>query len=336
MINPFRLPAPKSWAVSLLLFLCSVTLAQAGYQRPSVDGGPTQVEAMAFILDLDEINSADQAFAANIFYMARWKDPAQAHAGETTLKKPLASLWHPSLQIINQQRLWRTFPEEVEITPEGVVTYRQRVWGYFSQPMQLVEFPFDRQTFTVQFAAAGLKPSEIDFALTGSNRSGIAEELSVADWAVVDSHAEPHNYHPLEQFPEVPGFVLRFTAERETGYYVIKVIIPLVLIVMMSWVVFWIDPSEAGSQIGVAMTAMLTLIAYRFAVGTLLPKVSYLTRMDWFILLSTLLVFASMVEVVITSALAKRNRLRLARSIDYIARGLFPLAFLLTAQQSFF
>jgi hypothetical protein len=52
----------------------------------------------------------------------------------------------------------------------------------------------------------------------------------------------------------------------------VKVILPLILIVAMSWIVFWIDPEESGIQISVAITTMLTLIAYRFAVGADLPK----------------------------------------------------------------
>jgi hypothetical protein len=36
---------------------------------------------------------------------------------------------------------------------------------------------------------------------------------------------------------------------------------------------------------------MLTLIAYRFSIGELVPKVAYLTRLDYFILGSTLMVF---------------------------------------------
>jgi hypothetical protein len=35
------------------------------------------------------------------------------------------------------------------------------------------------------------------------------------------------------------------------------------MIVAMSWLVFWIDPKESGSQINVAITTMLTLIAVR-------------------------------------------------------------------------
>ena len=62
-------------------------------------------------------------------------------------------------------------------------------------------------------------------------------------------------------------------ASRQTGYYVLKVILPLVLIVIMSWVVFWIDPNEPGTQISVAVTSILTLVAYRFMIDSLLPNV---------------------------------------------------------------
>jgi hypothetical protein len=112
------------------------------------------------------------------------------------------------------------------------------------------------------------------------------------------------------------------------------VIIPLVLIVAMSWCVFWIDPKEAGSQISVAITAMLTLIAYRFAVGSDLPAISYLTRLDYFILASTFLVYASLVEVIITTNYVKSGKLALARAIDRWARWLFPATFVLLAIES--
>ncbi len=62
----------------------------------------------------------------------------------------------------------------------------------------------------------------------------------------------------------MPSVVLFFDATRKPGYYVLKVIFPLILIVIMSWTVFWIAPSESGTQISVAVTSILTLIAYRF------------------------------------------------------------------------
>ncbi len=79
---------------------------------------------------------------------------------------------------------------------------------------------------------------------------------------------------------------------------------------------------------------MLTLIAYRFAVGTDLPKVEYMTRLDLFILGSSILVFASLIQVVVTSSLAKSDRLFEARKIDVWCRGLFPVVFVLIALET--
>ena len=70
---------------------------------------------------------------------------------------------------------------------------------------------------------------------------------------------------------ENSGYAVEFTASRNVQHYILKVILPLVLIVMMSWAVFWIDPVTSNSQISIAVTSMLTLIAYRFAVDSQLP-----------------------------------------------------------------
>jgi len=113
------------------------------------------------------------------------------------------------------------------------------------------------------------------------------------------------------------------------GYYVWKIIFPLVLIVFMSWTVFWINPENAGAQIGLATSSMLTLIAYRFILGNLLPRVSYLTELDYFTLGATILVFLALVEVVLTSGLAQAGKHEAARRIDVGARVMFPVSFAL-------
>ena len=151
----------------------------------------------------------------------------------------------------------------------------------------------------------------------------------MADWKVVGWKAEVLPYKPIPVRGEIAGIRFSFTAQRQIGYFILKIIIPLVLIVTMSWVVFWIDPKEAGIQFSVSMTSMLTLIAYRFAVGGFLPKISYMTRLDVFILMSTILVFTSLVEVLLTSTLARADRLEMARRIDLWARLVFPATFTL-------
>jgi len=293
--------------------------------------GPVKVYVTIFIIDVDEIKSANQSFDANVYIQYRWRDQRLAHQESQMIVRALDEIWNPEIQIINQQKIWPTYPDIVKITPQGEVFVRQRVWGSFSQPLKLHDFPFDRQLFFIQLAATGYTQEEVELVPDTEEKSGIAQELSVADWNILGWKAAAMNYKPTPSVKPTSGFALHFEAKRNTGYFIIKVIIPLILIVAMSWVVFWIDPTESGTQITVAITTMLTLIAYRFAIDSNLPKVSYLTRMDNFILLSTILVYASLIEVIVTSTFAKNEKLSQARALDRQMRLLFPLAFCILA-----
>jgi hypothetical protein len=307
--------------------------APVNADRPDVEGVTTSVYITIFVIDVDEIRTSDQSFDANVFFAFRWKDPRLAHDGPGTISRPLDDVWNPKPLIINQQRSWLTMPDIVDIAPDGEVIYRQRAWGAFSQPLSLQDFPFDRQRFSISVASVGYDSSEVDFILDTNIPSGIAPELSVADWTITDWKSGPFEYEPIPGI-SVSAYELTIDGKRRYGYFVAKVIIPLILIVAMSWVVFWINPKEAGTQISVAITAMLTLIAYRFAVGADLPKISYLTRLDFFILGSTILVFASLLEVVITSAYARSGRLAFAVKMDLWCRWLFPGVFAILAFKS--
>jgi hypothetical protein len=72
---------------------------------------------------------------------------------------------------------------------------------------------------------------------------------------------------------------------------------------------------------------MLTLIAYRFAVDSQLPLLPYMTRLDVFILTSTLLVFFSLIEVVATIILDNTQKKKRAQRIDFYCRFIFPAVF---------
>ena len=82
---------------------------------------------------------------------------------------------------------------------------------------------------------------------------------------------------------------------------------------------------------------MLTLIAYRFSVDGSLPKVSYLTSLDMFIMLSTIIVFLALIQVLLKAHISKKDdRYIIAKRMDLVCRGLFPLLFLGIGYMSFF
>jgi hypothetical protein len=60
-----------------------------------------------------------------------------------------------------------------------------------------------------------------------------------------------------------------------------------------------------------------------------------LTRLDWFVLFSTLLVFFSLLEVIYTTGVASAGELEKAKKVDRICRWTFPLLFLAALAYSF-
>ena len=283
----------RSASALLCLLLCLSGLGAAqGQERPGADAGSTVLRVRMAALDLDEIDSAKQTFTTNLYVLVRWQDDRLRHPGPGVKVLDMDEAWSPQFQFTNQQRVTKTFPEELLVTPSGEVIYRQRIWGSFSQRLDLADFPLDTQSFTVRMVAAlpFVFTDQLVMVEDEEYPSGLAPELSIPDWDVAGWETSAGEYNPLGQPRGVPSFSLTFTAKRHVGYYVLKIMLPLLLIVMMSWIVFWIDPKEMGTQVSVSVTSMLTLIAYRFRVGSSVPRVSYLTKLDLFILAATLLV----------------------------------------------
>ncbi|MFK5920809.1 MAG: hypothetical protein QM496_01410 [Verrucomicrobiota bacterium] len=296
--------------------------------RPDPEGRKTVVELSVKLLDIDEIDGASQTFTANVVVLARWKD-TRLVSGSKLRTLPLTEVWNPVLQITNQQKLFRTFPDVVQVDAEGNVEWVQRYWGKFSNPLTLHDFPLDEHTFVIQLVVASMDFKDVGLLefKDEENRSGLAEKLSLPDWEVTDWRVKVGAVELIEGSPALPGLAFEFDASRYIGYYLTKVLLPLLMIVMMSWIVFWINPSQSATQISVAITSMLTLIAYRFALGSMLPDVSYVTRMDGFILIASVMVFVALLEAVWTSRLVDEGKAEMAMKIDHICQRAFPAVF---------
>ena len=312
--------------VCLLLLVAYAAPGHALTSRPvPADGGATEVRILVAVLDVDDINAVSQSFEANVYVEARWYDPRLAHDGTEERTISLSDGWHPRIQFLNQQRVVQTLPPVLEVRPNGEVTHRQRTWGPFSQPLDVRDFPFDEQSFSLVLIAAGFETDEVLLVPDPERPSSLAPTLSVADWEIEPLRTESRAMRPHSAAEPTAGLVATFDARRYRSYYVLKIVLPLVFILAMSWTVFWLDPSLAGTQIGVATTSMLTLIAYRFTVGAFVPKVPYLTRLDGFILASTVLVFGALVLAVWTAFLAAREERALAVRIERHCRWVLPM-----------
>jgi hypothetical protein len=286
-------------------------------------------------MDLDEIDGAKQNFSANVYVRLRWTDKRLADPGGATRQMPLEEVWNPKVLLANRVGILpAALPQVVEVKPDGAVQYRQRYTGQLSQPLNLSEFPMDKHTFMIQFISTAYTADQLEFvpdvARAGHSivGGGIARELSLPDWEMLSHEVLPLAYSPFEGL-QMAGFAFRFEAERYHAYYFWQVLLPLIVVVAMSWAPFWVERSNVGVRLGVATSSILTLIALRFVLAGLLPRLPYMTRMDHFTVGSTLLLFLALIAVVSTAYLSGNQREAQARRIDLWARFAFPAVFLL-------
>lgn len=317
----------------LLLRLCSLlataTLAN-GQQgnNEAVDLGlpakPTEVLVGIYVIDVIGIDGANQTFRADMAFRLRWHDPRLKQPGGELRRLGLDDVWHPRILSANVRSSDLSMPDLVEVDADGWVTYRQRAIGEFACPLDLRSFPRDRQSLFLQLVASGFRTEDVVFKVD-EEATGMNDTLSITDWAVNNMAAEAKPFFVPNLGFQLPGVILRFEVERLTGYYVGTIFATVAIIALMAWLVYWLPLGAVAPRVSVSVTSMLALIAYRFVAGQDLPRLPYLTQMDFFLLGAALLVLLGMVTVVAVAHQESGGNQERARRLNRIFRWAYPV-----------
>ena len=181
----------------------------------------------------------------------------------------------------------------VEIFSNGTVQMRVRDTATFKAKFDFKKFPFDEQIFSFliypEFPASKMifvaEPIMEEYKKNLYVVEG-EDGINIPEWKVttVDYYIDRYK----EGDYEYQGFIVEIGAERVTNYYIFKIIIPIILILSISWSVFWIDRAQIEAKANITIVALLSLIAYNLIMDDVIPKLDYLTFMDSFIFLSYL------------------------------------------------
>ncbi|MEJ2176512.1 MAG: hypothetical protein P8Y12_00855 [Gammaproteobacteria bacterium] len=115
--------------------------------------------------------------------------------------------------------------------------------------------------------------------------------------------------------------------ERRPLHFLVSLVLPMVLLVALTWCVFWMEKETISDRVQIAFIGILSVVAYYFVIIDFIPSVSYLTLMDGFILATFLILAAGVVMAVVMEDIAREKR-RL--QIDRISRWAFPLTYAIT------
>jgi hypothetical protein len=290
--------------------------------HPNQGDSPVEISVGVFIVNLVEVDSLEESFRADFIIISKWHDPRLADASlrGKTRTADIDDIWNPELDIINQRSL-DIRKDIVHINADGNVEHIRRYFGNLSSTLDLKSFPFDTQKLPIEIYSSALPGTVV---LKGKeDLTGMLSDNILAGWKVSDMEITKTPV-PVQVLGRNIEFILfNIQAERLANYYLWKLILPLSFIVMMSWLVFWINPMHFAPQLALSTASVFTLTTYLIQLGSTMPKINYLTKADTFILGCMILVFSAVAEAVIASRLSNIGKEKLAKKIDSWARWIY-------------
>jgi hypothetical protein len=299
--------------------------------RPDPAGRPTVVGLAAYFQDVAQLNDVEQTMDLDVYVIARWRDPRLADEtrgdGSADCAALAGDIWVPALEPMNLRARQLFYADRFLVDQHGVVTLGRRLWIKVANPLDFRDFPLDAHEWVFTIWPVVSRSDEVVFHPI-ARLMGIASRLSIQGWRVGVPRASASTTTRDGRAGTYARFDATLEVRRTWVYYAWKLGLPLTLIVLMAYGVYFIPASAVPQQVGLGMTAMLTLIAYMLMLGNTLPRISYLTRADWFFIGSALLVFLGLMKAVVTLALAQGPRANLIPRADWWGRVLYPVAML--------
>ena len=328
-------------ALRIFLFICLSAVALAANAqsdsvaadlmgtRPNAGGEPDEITVGLGVLDIAEINDREQVFMADLYILVEWQDPRLAVDGDAVGELrtfPLDAIWHPRLAIVNGRGLDLRLPEVATVDQQGNVVARQRLAGPLAVDLELHDFPFDTQRLPINVVSYEYSPSEIVFT-AASRLVGKFDDLSGEGWIYEALEPERSAYRLQEGGRGGSQISFAVMAERQAGYYVFTLALPMTLILFLAWMAHWLPVDVIPSRMGIATATVFSLIAFGVSFRLTLPKIPYLTDADRFVLYSTLLVLVSLAVTVASVRWASTDRQQAAENLTRRARLAFPFVY---------
>ncbi|XP_035272760.1 glycine receptor subunit alpha-3 isoform X2 [Anguilla anguilla] len=319
-------PRGRSTPMSPSDFLDKLMGRTSGYDariRPNFKGPPVNVSCNIFINSFGSIAETTMDYRVNIFLRQQWNDPRLAYSeypDDSLDLDPsmLDSIWKPDLFFANEKGAHfhevTTDNKLLRIFKNGNVLYSIRLTLTLSCPMNLKNFPMDVQTCIMQLESFGYTMNDLIFEWQKKGPVQVAEGLTLPQFILKDESDLRYctKHYNTGKFTCIE---VRFHLERQMGYYLIQMYIPSLLIVILSWVSFWINMDAAPARVALGITTVLTMTTQSSGSRTSLPKVSYVKAIDIWMAVCLLFVFSALLEYAAVNFVSRQHKelLRLHR-----------------------
>lgn len=285
----------------------------------------------AYVNNIHNLDLRTHSYGLDFYLWFRWKNP-RIDPSKT-------------LEIMNPFELWaitvRSSTEKPVRLPGGEFYQVLRIEGRFNRKFDLSQYPFDRQTLTIEVEDNRHDAHEIEY-VPDSDTVRLNPSLALPGFILGEpslnilAARHPTRFGDPRENASAMDFSrlsIQIPVIRPAFTYALKFMLPILCVVFCTALMFFFNPSFVDARVGIGITALLTIVALQITLNEDLPEVDYLVLIDKIYLSAYLYVIASLSVVVKTTWLLEKGNKNLQKAVqsDRISLAAFTLAFLLSA-----
>uniref|UniRef100_A0A1I7RM70 Neur_chan_LBD domain-containing protein n=1 Tax=Bursaphelenchus xylophilus TaxID=6326 RepID=A0A1I7RM70_BURXY len=255
---------------ALLLLVCGCTLLrlclaranilhqklQKNSHAPPVEPGqPLRVMIGIYVESIGKFQSTEMSFDADLYLYMNWKDPQLAHnEGEYILindPKLREHIWMPDLYFSNSRSA--KFHDvmvpnfSIFVAEDGNIAYSGRLTITVACNLNLVNYPMDRQKCQIRTLSYAYIANKVN--ITWFSKEPIRKNSAIGLPEFVIDEISPsycdgtYRYAFMDHSYKEDRFScleVNIYLRRAIGYHLVQSFTPTALIVIISWVSFWI------------------------------------------------------------------------------------------------
>ncbi|XP_059163149.1 glycine receptor subunit alpha-2-like [Physella acuta] len=308
---------------------------------------PVRIQVLLYVSSIDDVNEANMDFTVGILLHLRWVDSRfNSNYADNYFKTHNSSIdfdsenikqvWVPDIFFPNEKRgSFHNIMSQNQImslNPNSTLLYISRLTMTLSCPMDLKNYPFDKQICTVLIMSFGYTYRDVEFEwMNGTEAVEIQTEshfkpiivnsdVMLPQFEIKDVRANFCNRRYHQREGNHSCLQAEFHLARNIGFYMVQMYIPSVLIVMLSWISFWLNVNSVPGRVSLGLLTVLTMTTQSSNVNAALPKVSYTKAIDVWMSTCLVFVFAALLEFAVVNVLSRKDTI-----LGFSLRGLFSI-----------
>ncbi|XP_033632192.1 gamma-aminobutyric acid receptor subunit alpha-6-like [Asterias rubens] len=321
-------PQARTKADNVSIILSSLLEGYDKRIRPNYGGDPLPVNISMYVYSMGPVSEAQMQYTMDLYFRQLWTDERLKFPGDIVDELSLNSemvdkLWVPDTYFVNEKSA--KFHDVIykntliRIRQNGDILYSTRLTVTASCPMNLAFFPMDQQRCSLKMESYAYSDKNVHYYWMPNSPINVDPAVTLPQFQFLgNSHRINLEVYYVGNYSQL---IADFYLGREISYYLIQTYMPSTLIVIVSWVSFWIPRSSTPARTALGITTVLTMTTLMGNAGSSLPKLSYVKAIDIFLGMCYFFVFAALLEFALVSYYEKprfkeaRRKLKESREI---------------------